>query len=75
MLIESSSIIACLDVWWNKHNLFLFTITLKQESATYSPRARSGPPSKIFRAAAPLPNCSHCMALLMVLYLLNLRSF
>jgi len=26
------------------------------------PRAGSGPPSKIIRPAAPLPNCSDCMA-------------
>ena len=42
--------------------------------STYGPRARSGPPSKIIRPAATLPNCSNCTARLVVLHFTILPS-
>jgi len=39
--------------------------TVEQGSATYAPRARSGPPSKTIR---PHTLCSNCVARLVVLY-------
>jgi len=47
---------------------------IEQGSATYGPRAGSGPPSKTIRPAAPFTNCSDCMSLLVVLYFMNLLS-
>ena len=47
---------------------------LEQVSATYRPRTGTGPPSKIIRLVAPLPNCSICVARFFVLHCMNLAS-
>jgi len=46
----------------------------KPGSATYGPRAGSGPPSKIIQPAPPLPKSNNCMNRLVVLHFTILPS-
>jgi len=49
-------------------------MALDQGSATYGPRDRSGPSSKIITARRPFKNCSNCIAHLVVFHFMNLPS-